>query len=104
MDSQQFCLIKSGDAYANKIYAEYNGSAMTAFPQFSDEDITDILAYTAQEKAAPVQLQQRTVKVGQQKRVFSGTRLGALAILFGLLALGLFLVNKTLRRFASATM
>ena len=26
-------LIKSGDAYANKIYAEYNGSAMTAFPK-----------------------------------------------------------------------
>ena len=44
-------LIKSGDAYANKIYAEYNGSAMTAFPQFSDEDITNILAYTAQDKA-----------------------------------------------------
>ena len=39
-------LIKSGDAYANKIYAEYNGSAMTAFPQFSDEDIDNILAYT----------------------------------------------------------
>jgi len=32
-------MIKSGDAYANKIYSEYNGSAMTAFPQFSDEDI-----------------------------------------------------------------
>jgi len=46
-------MIKSGDAYANKIYAEYNGSAMTAFPQFSDEDINNILAYTAKEKAAP---------------------------------------------------
>ena len=46
-------LIKSGDAYANKIYAEYNGAAMTAFPQFSDQDLSDILAYTAQEKAQP---------------------------------------------------
>ena len=47
-------LIKSGDDYANKIYAEYNGSAMTAFPQLSDSDIDNILAYTAQEKPVPV--------------------------------------------------
>ena len=96
-------LIKSGDAYANKIYAEYNGSAMTAFPQFSDEDITDILAYTAQEKAAPVAAVATATQVGQNEGgVSQELVLGALAILFGLLALGLFLVNKTLRRFASA--
>ena len=38
-----------------QIYAEYNGAAMTAFPQFSDEDISNILAYTAQDKAKPAQ-------------------------------------------------
>ncbi len=42
-------LIKSGDAYANKIYEEYNGTAMTAFPLLSNSDIDDILAYTAAE-------------------------------------------------------
>ena len=97
-------MIKSGDAYANKIYAEYNGSAMTAFPQFSDEDINNILAYTAKEKAAPavavVGTSQATVE--SSSGVSQEIVLGALAILFGLLALGLFLVNKTLRRFASA--
>ena len=46
-------LIKSGDAYANKIYNEYGGAAMTAFPQLSDDDISNILAYTAEEKKAP---------------------------------------------------
>ena len=46
-------LIKSGDVYANKIYNEYNGAAMTAYPQFSDEDISNILAYTAQDKTVP---------------------------------------------------
>ena len=96
-------LIKSGDAYANKIYAEYNGSAMTAFPQLSDEDITDILAYTAQEKAAPVAATATTVQgAPTESGVSQELVLGALAILFGLLALGLFLVNKTLRRFATA--
>ena len=96
-------LIKSGDAYANKIYAEYNGSAMTAFPQFSDEDIDNILAYTAKEKAAPpVPVPGTQATVENTGGVSQEIVLGALAILFGLLALGLFLVNKTLRRFASA--
>ena len=44
--------IKSGDAYANKMFNEYGGAAMTPFPQLSDEDLNNILAYTAQEKKA----------------------------------------------------
>jgi len=36
-------LIKSGDAYANKIYNEYGGAAMTAFPQLSDEDLNNVV-------------------------------------------------------------
>ena len=96
-------LIKSGDAYANKIYAEYNGSAMTAFPQLSDQDLSDILAYTAQDKAVPVAAVATTVQGGATEAgVSQELVLAALAILFGLLALGLFLVNKTLRRFATA--
>ena len=96
-------LIKSGDAYANKIYAEYNGSAMTAFPQLSDDDLTNILAYTAQDKAVPAAAVAATAPGAQAEGgVSQEIVLGALAILFGLLALGLFLVNKTLRRFAAA--
>ena len=41
-------LIKSGDAYANKVYNEYGGAAMTAFPQLSDDDLNNVLAYTAE--------------------------------------------------------
>jgi mono/diheme cytochrome c family protein len=36
----------SGDSEAIAIYEEYNGSAMTAFPQLSDKQIDDILYYT----------------------------------------------------------
>ena len=98
-------VIKSGDTYANKIYNEYNGAAMTAFPQLSDEDLSNILAYTAQDKPAPVAT--TTSAAGQPNTGTTGgfskdIILGALAILFALLALGLFLVNKTLRRFAVA--
>ncbi|AEV32909.1 cytochrome c2 [Owenweeksia hongkongensis DSM 17368] len=44
----------SGDADAIAIFEEYNGSVMTAFPNLSDEDIDNILAYTAEVPAAPV--------------------------------------------------
>ncbi len=98
-------MIKSGDAYANKIYNEYSGAAMTAFPQLSNEDIDNILAYTAEEKKAPVPVPGGAVAT-QATETTGGISneiiLGALAILFILLAAGLFLVNKTLRRFASA--
>ena len=97
-------LIKSGDSYANKIYAEYNGAAMTAFPQLSDEDISNILAYTAQDKAKPAASVTaiQTTATKNSDSFSDNVILGALALLFGLLALGLFLVNKTLRRFAVA--
>ena len=38
-------MIKSGDPYANQIYAEYNNSVMTSFPALQDEQIDDIVNY-----------------------------------------------------------
>ncbi|MCK5400260.1 MAG: c-type cytochrome [Flavobacteriaceae bacterium] len=97
-------VIKSGDAYAVKIYAEYNNAAMTPLPQLSDEDINNILAYTAQEKAAPVAGSEAITQTDEQSTsgISKELILGALAILFLLLAFGLYLVNKTLRRIAFA--
>ncbi|WNH14311.1 cytochrome c3 family protein [Thalassobellus suaedae] len=99
-------IIKSGDAYANKVYNEYGGAAMTAFPQLSNEDIDNILAYTAEEKKAPAETANigavTTESTGASSGISNEIILGALAILFLLLAAGLFLVNKTLRRFAAA--
>lgn len=100
-------LIKSGDAYANEVYNEYSGAAMTAFPQLSDEDLNNILAYTAQEKATPPPAATATGAAagqgGDQGGISNDLILGALAILFAILALGLYMVNKTLRRFAKAS-
>jgi len=92
----------SGDAYALKITKEYNGTAMTAYPGFSDQDISDILAYTAQPKPEP---QKGKVIPGINPNPptdtnLNGLILGALALLFALLAGALYLVNKTLRSFA----
>ncbi|MFH4964635.1 cytochrome c3 family protein [Gaetbulibacter sp. M235] len=96
-------VIKSGDAYANKVFNEYGGTAMTAFPQLSDQDIDNILAYTAEVKAEPAaQAATTTTETAATSDISNELILGALAILFVLLATGLYLVNKTLRRFAAA--
>jgi hypothetical protein len=47
-------LIKSGDAKAVKVFEENNKSVMTAFPQLSNQDIDNIIAYTSEPKAEPV--------------------------------------------------
>ena len=97
-------VIKSGDAYAVKIYDEYSSAAMTPMPQLSDEEINNILAYTAQPKAVPQASAETTLGAEEQSSsvITNEIILGAFAILFMLLAIGLYLVNKTLVRFAAA--
>lgn len=41
-------LIASGDAYANKIFNEYNKSVMSAFPQLSGDQVVSIIEYYIQ--------------------------------------------------------
>ncbi|OMP31603.1 cytochrome c3 family protein [Mangrovimonas sp. DI 80] len=98
-------LIKSGDAYANQIFAEFNNTPMTAFATLSDQDIADILAYTAEEKATP----KTEVTSGggvpvqaAEPGISNEIILGALALLFALLAMALILVRQTLNKFAEA--
>ncbi|QHI38161.1 Cytochrome c6 [Kordia antarctica] len=96
-------LIKSGDPYAVKTYEANNRSVMTAFPQLSNKQIDDILAYTAQEKVVVTTPLDPTAPSDGGNGGFSNQMvLWALIVLFGLLALGLFLVNKTLHKFAVA--
>jgi mono/diheme cytochrome c family protein len=96
-------LIKSGDKYAVKVFNANNKSIMTAFPQLSNKQMDDILAYTAQPKPVPDGGKQLTDVPPVAPGGFSNQMvLWALIVLFGLLALGLFLVNKTLRKFAVA--
>ncbi|MFS4445220.1 cytochrome c3 family protein [Maribacter sp. 2307UL18-2] len=98
-------MIKSGDAYAVKIYNEYNQAAMTAFPTLSNQDIDDILAYTAAPPSTPPPTQVGGTN-GPVAAASSGISneviLGALALVFGLLVFMLMSVNKTLRRVMEA--
>lgn len=100
-------MIASGDAYANKIYAEYNQAAMTAFPTLSNTDIDDILAYTAAPPSTPpstaATTQSASTAGGQSSGISNEIILGALVLVFGLLVIMLILVNKTLKRIAEAS-
>jgi mono/diheme cytochrome c family protein len=97
-------LIASGDAEANAIYNEYNQSNMNAFPQLSESDIDDILAYTDTEKpvAAVAVAGAEEVATTGGSGVANNIVLGALALVLVVLIVVLLSVNTTLKRFAAA--
>ncbi|TMM58286.1 c-type cytochrome [Maribacter algarum] len=96
-------MIKSGDAYAVKIYNEYNQAAMTAFPTLSNADIDNILAYTVPVIDNGGEKETKTIPiVSNEPGISNEIILGALVLVFALLVMMLFLVNKTLRRIAEA--
>ncbi len=96
-------LIKSGDERANKIFNEYNKSPMTAFPQLSDADIDNIIAYTMEPIVAPPTPTPGTeVTVAQSGGISNEIILGALALVLAMLVVMLFLVNNVLTKIAKA--
>ena len=98
-------MINDGDAYAVKIYNEYNQAAMTAFPTLSDQDIEDILAYTAAPPPAPAATATSattSADASADTGITNEIVLGVLVLIFGLLVMMLLLVNQTLRRIAEA--
>ena len=96
-------LIDSGDPEAIAIYEEYNQTAMNLFPQLSNADIDDILAYTETPKPEPVAPANAGGGAGQSGGGVSSTViLAILAVVLVMLVAVLFLVNNTLRKFAVA--
>ncbi len=97
-------LIESGDAQANEIFNEYNQSPMQAFPALSNEDIDNIIAYTYTPLPAPTVVQTDGGGGGGEggSGMSNDIILAVLALVFLMLVVMLVLVNKTLRRIASA--
>lgn len=97
-------LIKSGDEEAVKIWEEYKPAVMTPFPQLSEADIDNIIAYTMEVKEEPAATDVAATSAGTSSGSSGGLNsdivLGALILVFGVLVVMLFLVNKTLRRIA----
>ena len=96
-------MVKSGDPQAVAIYEEYNKSVMTAFPQLSNEDIDNILAYTDYTPPAPaVPAAEATTAASGGDNTTSTLLLGVLVLVLVILVVMLFLVTKTLRKIAIA--
>ena len=98
-------LIKSGDSKAVKVFEENNKSVMTAFPQLSDGDIDNIIAYTSEPKAeAPVVASGTAGPPGTvaDSGISNNVILVALSLVMLMLVVMLFLVNNVLRKVAKA--
>jgi mono/diheme cytochrome c family protein len=98
-------LIKSGDALAVKVFEENNKVPMTAFPQLSEADIDNIIAYTMEAKAAapaPVVGEKVPGTDANAGGISNDVILGALSLVMAILIVMLFLVNNVLRKVASA--
>ena len=95
-------LIKSGDEQAVAIYEEYNKVAMNAFPQLSNEDIDNILAYTdyVPEPVAATATVATVSGSSDSSSITNDIVLGLLIIVLTVLIVTLFLVTKTLRNIA----
>ena len=95
-------MIKAGDEQAIAIYEEYNKVAMNAFPQLSNEDIDNILAYT---DYVPEPVANSTTVSGAQSStgepsLANDIILGLLIVVLLVLVTMLYLVNKTLTSIA----
>ena len=99
-------MVKSGDPQAVAVYEEYNRSVMTSFPQLSTTDIDNILAYTDYIPPAPVAAVAApgaAVAASSSGNVTNNIILAALAMVFAILIVMLFLVQKTLIKIAAAS-
>ncbi len=98
-------MIAAGDAEAIAIWEEYKKTPMNAFPQLNNADIDNILAYVMVPKAAPPKSAGATAQAtstGGGSSMSTNLILSALVLVFAMLVVVLFLVNKTLKNFAAA--
>jgi mono/diheme cytochrome c family protein len=95
-------MIQAGDADAVAIFAEYNNVPMTAFPNLSDQDIDDILAYSDADPASlvkndvAVDTQEVPVKEADASGSTNFMLLGAIIFIVFLLILLLYKLKITL--------
>ena len=97
-------MIKDGDPQAVAIWEEYNRAVMTNYPQFSDEQIDNILAYTNFTPPPPTNTTAVTAESSSPGSSISLNIILAVTILiFTILIVMLFLVQRTLIKIANAS-
>jgi len=91
--------LKTGDAYANNLYNEYNKTAMNQFPGLSEKDIDAILAYIKSVPAADAATPGGDKsKAGAEDKSDSSLVFGILTLILAVVALILLQVNSNLKK------
>ena len=96
-------MIKDGDPQAIAIWEEYNRAVMTNYPQFSNEQIDNILAYTNYTPPAPAPAVATAQTVSQGSDISVNIILAVTIVIFTILIVMLFLVQRTLIKIANAS-
>ena len=96
-------MIKDGDPQAVAIWEEYNRAVMTNYPQFSNEQIDNILAYTDYTPPAPAPAVATAQTVSQGSDISVNIILAVAILIFTILIVMLFLVQRTLIKIANAS-
>ena len=96
-------MIKDGDPQAVAIWEEYNRAVMTNYPQFSNEQIDNILAYTNFTPPAPAPAVANAQTVSQGSDISVNIILAVAIVIFTILIVMLFLVQRTLIKIANAS-
>ena len=97
-------MIKDGDPQAVAIWEEYNRAVMTNYPQFSNEQIDNILAYTNYTPPAPAAAVTTSAEtVSQGSDISVNIILAITIVIFTILIVMLFLVQRTLIKIAKAS-
>ena len=96
-------MIKDGDPQAVAIWEEYNRAVMTNYPQFSNEQIDNILAYTNFTPPAPAPAVANAQTVSQSSDISVNIILAVAIVIFTILIVMLFLVQSTLIKIANAS-
>ena len=97
-------MIKDGDPQAVAIWEEYNRAVMTNYPQFSNEQIDNILAYTDYTPPPPaVTVAASAQAVSQGSDISVNVILAVTIVIFTILIVMLFLVQRTLIKIANAS-
>ncbi|TRZ81624.1 MAG: cytochrome C [Sediminibacterium sp.] len=93
--------LKTGDPYANKLYNEYNKTAMNLFPSLNDKDIDAILGYIKTVPAAGAAPVGGAAAEAPKEESDSTLVFGLLTLVLAVVSIILLQVNSNLKKLSS---
>jgi mono/diheme cytochrome c family protein len=86
----------SGDKYANEIFQKYGQQEMLQFPQLSDQDIDNILAYTSNPEAGEEAVKKAKEEAAAAEQAAKAAKSGGSGVSSGIVIVGFFILSVLL--------